>query len=339
MNIATIRFARIHLLLFAGLLLLTLSKVAAEAKPTFITIGSGGHRGNYYSVGRAICDQVNQSRDRHAIRCSVESTSGSVYNLNAMRSGEIEMGLSQSDRLDDAYRGDAPFTEQGPFKALRTLFSLYPEPFTVVARKEAGILQLSDLKHKRVYIGQPDSGQHATMLALMQELDWDRDDIDEPEQLTTARPLQALCEDEVDAMVLTVGHPYQPIVKAASTCELVVVEVAGPAVDQLVTTHPYYEYAGIKGTLYAGNPAAIRSFGATATFVGTSAIDEETVYHVVKAVFEQFDAFKHAHPRLGSLVRERMINEDLAVPLHEGAIRYYREAGLIEASPAVDFGG
>ena len=119
--------------------------VAAQ-DDTFITIGTGGVTGVYYPTGGAICRLVNRGRSEHGIRCGVESTGGSVFNINAIRGGELEFGVAQSDWQYHAYNGTSRFEEQGPFEELRAVFSVHPEPFTVVARADSGITDFEDLR-------------------------------------------------------------------------------------------------------------------------------------------------------------------------------------------------
>ena len=332
MRFSRTNFVRIVVCLFAGLFLLAPVAVAKELSPDFITIGTGNRDGIYYPVGRAISVLVNQSRNRHGLRCSVESTYGSVYNLNTMRLGGFELCLGQSDQVIDAYNGESSFVDKGRFSELRMLFSLYIEPLTVITRKGEEISS-ANLKYKRIYIGQPGSGSRATVTAIMKLIGWSLDDIREPErfEFSTAQALKALCQHDIDAAMLTVGHPYQPIAEAAATCALEIRKIWGPRIDRLIKSHPAYSDIIIPGSLYQGNPDPIRSMGVVATLLSTSTIDEEIIYQVVKSLFEQFDSFKKSHPRLKNLTRKGMAGQRLGVPLHDGAKRYYIEAGLVES--------
>jgi len=301
----------------------------ALAADTFITIGTGGVTGVYYPTGGAICRLVNKGRKVHGIRCSVESTGGSVYNLNTIRAGELDMGVAQSDWQYHAYHGTSQFAEQGPDKELRAVFSVHPEPFTVVARKDSGIKHFKDLKGKRVNIGNPGSGQRGTMEVVMQAFGWTMDDFALASELKAAEQSKALCDNKIDAMVYTVGHPAGSIKEATTTCDTVLVNVEGPAIDKLVADNKYYRKAVIPGGMYQGNPDDTVTFGVGATFVSSTRTSPETVYQVVKAVFENFDDFRKLHPAFEDLKKEQMIKDGLSAPLHEGAIRYYKEAGLM----------
>ena len=220
-------------LLFAFVLLIE-APPAQAADQTFVTIGTGGVTGVYYPTGGAICRLVNKGRKEHNIRCSVESTGGSVYNLNTIAAGELDMGVAQSDWQYHAYNGTDKFAEQGPNKDLRAVFSVHPEPFTVVARAGAGIKRFQDLKGKRVNVGNPGSGQRGTMEVVMAALGWTMADFKLASELKPAEQAGALCDNKIDAMVYTVGHPNGSIQEATTTCDSVMVEVAGPEVDKLV---------------------------------------------------------------------------------------------------------
>jgi TRAP transporter TAXI family solute receptor len=302
---------------------------ASAQENRFITIGTGGVTGVYYPTGGAICRLVNKDRKEHGIRCSVESTGGSSYNINTIRSGELDLGVAQSDIQYYALHGEKAFKEVGPFEDLRAVFSIHPEPFTVVARADAGIKTFDDLKGKRVNIGNPGSGQRDTMDIVMAAKGWTLDDFALASELKPAEQSQALCDNKIDAMIYTVGHPSGSIQEATTACDSVLVEVAGEAIDKLVADNPYYRVATIPGGMYRGNPDDVKTFGVGATFVSSTATDADVVYHVVKAVFDNFEDFKKLHPAFANLVKEEMVKDGLSAPLHDGAAKYYKEAGLM----------
>lgn len=319
----TIRF------LAASALLSTLAVPAQAQEETFITIGTGGVTGVYYPTGGAICRLVNRNRADHGIRCSVRSTGGSVYNVNAVRSGELEFGVAQSDVQFQASNGEGQFADQGADETLRAVFSIHPEPFTVVARAGSGIETFADLEGKRVNIGNPGSGQRALMERMMEEMGWTTDSFQLASELQAAEQSQALCDNNIDAMVYSVGHPSGSIQEATTACESVIVPVDNEASAGLIENNPYYREATIPGGMYRGNDEDITTFGVGATLVTSSEVSEDVVYEVVKAVFENFDQFKGLHPAFANLEAEQMANDGLSAPLHAGAQRYYEEAGLV----------
>lgn len=300
------------------------------ADQSFVTIGTGGVTGVYYPAGGAICRLVNKNRDEHGIRCSVESTGGSIYNLNALRQDELDLAVAQSDWQYHAYNGSSQFKEDGPNKKIRAVFSLHPEPFTVVASKGADIETFEDLKGKRVSVGDPGSGQRATAKVLMDEMGWDMDDFALAAELKASEQSKALCDNKIDAFFYAVGHPSGAIKEATTSCDSVLVKVDNKATKKLVGDNPYYRVATIPGGMYRGNDQDTTTFGVSATLVSSSDVEAESVYQIVKAVFENFDTFKRLHPAFENLKKEEMVSDALSAPLHEGAKKYYKEAGLIE---------
>ena len=295
----------------------------------FATIGTGGVTGVYYPTGGAIARLVNKGRKEHGIRCSVESTGGSVYNLNAIAAGELDMGVAQSDWQYHAYNGTSKFAEKGPNKDLRAVFSVHPEPFTVVARADSGIKNFMDLKGKRVNIGNPGSGQRGTMEVVMKAMGWTKDDFKLASELKSAEQSSALCDNKIDAIVFTVGHPSGSIKEATTSCDSVMVTVDGPVIEKLVNDADYYRMATIPGGMYRGTDGDTTTFGVGATFVSSAKVSDDIIYQVVKAVFENFDQFKKLHPAFANLKKEEMIKDGLSAPLHDGAVKYYKEAGLM----------
>jgi TRAP transporter TAXI family solute receptor len=309
---------------------IALGAVGASAQQTFISIGTGGVTGVYYPAGGAICRLVNRGRSEHGIRCGVESTGGSIFNINAIRSGELEFGVAQSDWQFHAFNGTSRFEEQGAFEDLRAVFSIHPEPFTVVARADAGITNFEDLRGKRVNIGNPGSGQRGTMDILLAEMGWTTADFALASELQPAEQAQALCDNNLDAMIYTVGHPSGSIQEATTACDSVLVNVENDATAALVAANPFYRVATIPGGMYRGTDEDITTFGVGATFVSSAAVPDDVVYEVVKAIFENIDQFRSLHPALANLDPAQMATDGLSAPLHPGAERYYREAGLIQ---------
>jgi TRAP transporter TAXI family solute receptor len=296
----------------------------------FVTIGTGGVTGVYYPTGGAICRLVNKGKKEHGVRCSVESTGGSVYNINTIRAGELEMGVAQSDWQFHAYNGTSKFKKAGPFKDLRAVFSIHGEPFTLIARADAGIKSFDDLKGKRVNIGNPGSGQRGTMDLVMAAKGMKKSDLKLASELKGSEQSKALCDNKIDAMIYVVGHPAGAIKEATTTCDSVLVDVTGPVIDKLVADNPYYKYTTIPAGMYRGTDKEITTFGVAATFVTSAKVPENVVYTVVKSVFENFEAFKKLHPAFAALKKEEMVKEGLSAPLHRGALKYYKEVGLIK---------
>ncbi|MBU0588470.1 MAG: TAXI family TRAP transporter solute-binding subunit [Gammaproteobacteria bacterium] len=299
----------------------------AVAQQKFVTIGTGGVTGVYYAAGGAICRLMNKDRAKHGIRCSVESTGGSVANINTIRGGDLDFGMAQSDVQYNASKGQQMFQKDGAFSDLRAVFSVHPEPFTVLARKEANISKFSDLKGKRVNIGNPGSGTRAAMDQLLTAMGWKASDFSLAAELKADEHGPALCDNKIDAFFYGVGHPSANIQDPIVTCGAKLVPLTGPAVDKLVADAPYYAKVDIPGGLYAGNPNPTPTYGVLATLVTSVKVPDATVYELVKAVFENFDDFKKLHPAFAHLDPKKMVKDGLSAPLHPGAVKYYKEKG------------
>jgi TRAP transporter TAXI family solute receptor len=319
-----------HALAAAAFLSATLASAPAVAQQKFVTIGTGGVTGVYYAAGGAICRLVNKDRAKHGIRCSVESTGGSVFNVNTIKAGELDLGFTQSDVQFNATKGLGQFKDAGAWGDQRAVFSVHPEPFTVVARKEANIKAFTDFKGKRFNVGNPGSGTRASMEELLAAMGWKLSDFALASELKADEHGPALCDGKIDGFFYGVGHPSANIQDPTTSCGAKLVSVTGPAVDKLIAEKPYYAKAVIPGGLYPNNPDATTTYGVLATVVSSAKTPPETVYQVVKAVFDNFEEFKKLHPALGHLKPENMVKDGLSAPLHEGAARYYKEKGWIK---------
>jgi TRAP transporter TAXI family solute receptor len=295
----------------------------------FISIGTGGVTGVYYPTGGAICRLVNKDRKEHGIRCAVESTGGSVYNINTIKAGELEIGVAQSDWQYHAYNGTSKFADN-PFPEVRAVFSVHPEPFTLLVRADSGIENFEGLKGKRVNVGNPGSGQRATMEVVMEAVGIGMDDFALATEYKGSEMAKQLCDGNIDAMIYTIGHPAAAIKEATTTCDVKLVDVTGEPIDKLVADNPYYRVATVPGGMYDGNPDDTSTFGVGATFVTSADISEDVVYVVAKAVMENIDDFKQLHPAFANLDAKQMVKDGLSAPLHPGAEKAYKELGLME---------
>jgi uncharacterized protein len=312
--------------LAAALIGLASLSAPAMAQQKFVTIGTGGVTGVYYAVGGAICRLMNKNRAETGLRCSVESTGGSVFNVNAIRSGELDFGLTQSDIQYNAAKGEGQL-KGNPDPDLRAVFSVHPEPFTVLARKDAGVTKFEDFKGKRFNVGNPGSGTLASMEELLKQMGWTKGDFSLAAELKADEQGTALCDNKIDGFFYGVGHPSAAIQDPTIACGAKLIPLTGPAVDALVKEHSYYARATIPGGMYANNPDPTQTYGVLATVVTSAKVSDATVYALVKAVFENFDEFKKLHPAFAHLDPKEMIKNGLSAPLHPGAIKYYKEKG------------
>ena len=304
-------------------------QTAIAADQQFVSIGTGGITGVYYPTGGAICRLVNKDRKEHGIRCSVESTGGSIYNINTIKGGELEFGVAQSDWQYHAFHGTSRF-EDNQFENIRAVFSVHPEPVTIVARRDSGIKNITDVVGKRFNIGNDGSGTLATWEVIEEAMGWSRDDLALAAKMKSAETGAALCDNKIDGYFWLVGHPSALTHETVASCDAVLVSAVAPEIDQLVADRPYYRIATIPGGMYPGNPDDVQTFGVGATFVTSADIPEEVVYVVAKAVLANLDDFRRLHPAFANLKAEEMISDSLSAPLHPGAVRAYKELGLME---------
>ncbi|ACL02912.1 TRAP-type transporter, periplasmic solute binding receptor (TAXI family protein) [Desulfatibacillum aliphaticivorans] len=318
------------LILFIAVLFCITGFGPAFAK-TFVTIGTGGVTGVYYPTGGAISRMVNQKSSVYDIKATVESTGGSVYNINAVLSGDLEFGIAQSDRQFQAINGMAEWEQAGPQKDLRAVFSIHPELMTCVARADLKAKDFGDLKGKRVNIGNPGSGQLQNSKDVLEAYGMTEDDI--VAEYAKAVEAPSLLQDEkIDAFVYTVGHPNGNIKEATSgRIKVSIVPIAGAGLDAVIAKYPYYAKSFIKVENYpnAVNDADVPSIGVKATLVSSANVSDDVVYAVTKEVFDNLEAFKKLHPAYAVLNAEEML-QGLSAPIHPGALKYYKEAGLVK---------
>ena len=315
----------------------TFSTVAKSAE--FFTIGTGGPTGVYFQTGNAICKMLHKSAiaKEHgrkkgidkAYRCTAPSSGGSNYNIGQIKEGEFQFGVAQSDWQFHAVNGSSKW-EGKQFKGLRAVFSVHNEPFQIWARKKAKVKDFKGLKGKVVNIGNPGSGQRGTMEELMKAMGVDNGYFKSVTELTSSEQVKALCDGKIDAFGYSVGFPNGAMEQAA-TCgaKALPINLTGGPVQGLIDGADYYASATIPAGTYTGQKKDVTTFGVKATVVTSNAVEADLVYLVVKAVFENFDDFRKQHPAFAPLKKEDMIADGLSAPLHEGAIRYYKEAGLM----------
>jgi uncharacterized protein len=306
---------------------------ALQAETVFITIGAGDFTGVYFPSGLAMAKMINKKRNQYEIRATVESTRGSVFNINTIMAGYLEFGLAQSDIQYQAVKGLAEWAKKGPQKELRTVFSIHHESVCLVAAVDADINTLEDLKGKKVNLGNPGSGHYQNAMHALQAAGLSpKNDIDAEKVIASEAPI-LLQEKRIDAFFCTVGHPSKTLQIATSGERKVrIIPIVGPGIDQLVAGKRYYTKTTVPvAKFYPGAQDAVdvKTFGVIATLCTSSNISDHVVYTITKEIFDNFAEFKRQHPALEDLSKEDMLTGYTA-PLHPGAEKYFKEVGLMQ---------
>lgn len=318
--------AIVRTLAAAGMLFMMLP--GASGAEQLVGVGTGGINGVYYPLGGALCRLVNAGRREHGLHCMVESTAGSVSNIDAVMAGSLDLGLAQSDAQYTALKGLGPYQER-PQPKLRALFSVYPESFTLVARRDADIKGVGDLRGKRVYIGNPGSATRAIAEFVLHAHGIGAQALNLSAELEFAELATALCGDRIDAFAVIVGHPNANVRAAADACAVNIAAVSGPAIDQVIKDFPFLGKASVPGGIYKGMNLSQPSFGVFATVVASADLPEETAYQLTKSVFDRFEELRQSHPALAHITRASMLAGN-TVPFHPGAVRYFMEQGMMK---------
>jgi TRAP transporter TAXI family solute receptor len=299
-----------------------------QTQQKFISIGTGGVTGVYYAVGGAVCRQVNKDRAKTGIRCAVESTGGSLFNVNAIKSGELDFGMTQSDVQYNAVKGLQQFKDKVDSE-LRAVYAVHPEPFTVLARKGGQHQQVRGFQGQAFQCRQPWFGHARLHAAVVGRIAVDDEGFALATELNADEQGPALCDNKIDGFYYGVGHPSAAIQDPTTTCGARLVSLTGPAINALLKKYPYYSVATIPGGMYANNPTPATTYGVMATLVVSAKQPDDVVYHLVKATFDNFDEFKQLHPAFTNLDPKAMIKAGLSAPLHPGALKYYKEKGWL----------
>lgn len=312
----------------------TLALVGTLAIPMFaaefITIGTGGVTGTYYPIGGAICQMVNKNKKETNIRCSVESTGGSVYNVNTIKAGELDFGVSQSDTAYQSFKGEGKFKD-APVPELRSVMAIYPELLALIVSKKSGIQKITDVKGKKINMDSPGSGTAMTADVVFEAFGIKRSDLALVNELKSTEGPTMLQDNHIDGYFFAAGHPTANIKDASNSVDINIVPIEGAPLDQLVQKYPYYAKGKISGTFYKGVTTDVPTLGVKAVLVTSSKVKDDVVYQVTKTILDNFDKFKELHPAIKDpLVTKESLLEGLSITQHPGAIKAFKEAGLLK---------
>jgi TRAP transporter TAXI family solute receptor len=319
-----------------GLALAAATTAQAEDPRVFITIGTGGPTGVYFAAGNAICRLIHKEAAEgrkegrpHGIRCAAPATDGSKDNIEQVAKGDLDFGIAQSDLQYHAYEGDRPEAIQPVASLLRSVFSIHPEPFQLIVGKDSGIASFADLRGKRVNIGNPGSGQRGTMEVLMKAHGVSPADFRMATEMTSSEQANALCAGEIDAFGYSVGVPNAGVAVATDGCGARIIPLDGEVEKALVAASPFYAFITIPVGTYSTTEADVTTFGVVATLITSTEAEDQIVYELTRAVMENIGDFRQLHPAFTSLDPKHMVRDGLTAPIHPGALRYYKEKGLL----------
>ena len=291
----------------------------------FVTIGTGSMTGTYYPVGGAICRLVNMNKD---MKCSVQSTGGSVYNVNNVLKKELNFGFVQSDVAYDKYNGKGKFENDGN-QDLRSVVSIYPELLAFVVSKESGIKSYNDLAGKNINVGNPGSGNEVTALIVYDAYKFDVNKLGHRGVLAVNECPMALKDKKIDGYYFMVGHPTANVTDAANSLPIDLVGIDDDKMSELLEKYPYFAKGVIPANMYEGVDHDTQTIGVKAVLVASKDQSDESVKAVVKAILDNFDEYKKLHPALGLVTKESLV-EGLSAPLHPAAEAVFKEAGILK---------
>ncbi|ACZ49305.1 putative transport protein [Anaplasma centrale str. Israel] len=305
----------------------------SESQRDFVLIGSGSMTNVYYSIGGGVCKFVvlghGKANKPGQLICSTSTTAGSVYNLNSMRRGTMDIGVAQSDIGYHAYTGDDIYSGIPPMDSLRLLASMHKEYFTIVVRKDSNIKSIDDIKGKRINVGAPGTGVRTAVISLLKTKGWTIKDFLVASDLKASEQVQALCDGKIDVITDFVGHPNAGMQEASATCDAVALSLDDALIAELVEKYPYYAAGVIPGNTYKSNPQDVKTISVRASIYATTALSDEIAYAVVKSVASNIDRFRELSGALRKLTLKDLVTSGSAVPLHNGAARFYEEIGML----------
>ncbi|WP_353571044.1 TAXI family TRAP transporter solute-binding subunit [Candidatus Albibeggiatoa sp. nov. BB20] len=310
--------------LVTGLLALSLSFNTQAIN--FFSIGTGGVTGTYYPTGGAICRLVNKHKSETKMHCSVESTGGSVYNINTIKNGELDFGVAQSDVVYQAYNGSGKF-EGKAYGDLRAVMAIYPELLALVVSKASGIQSVENIEGKRINLGNPGSGNEATADILLAEAGLTRDDLALAGVLKAQECPTALRDKKIDGYFYMVGHPTSNIQDAANSVDIRLISIDGSYADSMIEKYPYFAKGIIPAGIYKNVDVDVHSVGVKAVLVTKKDTSDEMIELVLRTILDEFENFKRLHPAYKTITKASLL-EGLSIPLHPAAKKIYQEADL-----------
>lgn len=300
----------------------------AQQMPLF-TLGAGDVSGGYYSAAWAICDVVNRQQ-KGTMRCSPDPTSGSVYNIDALRRGELDFALVQSDLQAEAFSGTGRFLDDGPMPEMRSVMGLYPETMTILVRADLGVTDIQNLKGARVDLGHPSSGRRATIDRMFSSLGISEGDFSDISELPVGIAVDALCNSTIDATFLIVGHPNESVARAIRDCDARILALTPDQIAKVIGGGKDLTVTSIPLGAYTEGALQVPSFSVTATLVARADTPQRMVEAVVADTLAELQPLGRRAPVLAGLDPVLMQSRGLTAPLHPGAETAFARAMEVE---------
>jgi TRAP transporter TAXI family solute receptor len=298
---------------------------SARAQTKFFRIGTGGTGGTYYPVGGMVANAISSEK----LNVSAVSTAGSVANINGIIGGSMESGFSQADVNYWAHTGTGLYEGKPKVEELRAICHLFPEHVHITTRKGLGAKTVADLKGKRVSLLEIGSGSLVNSRAILSAYGLSEKDI-KPEYLNQVQSAEKMKDGSVDAFIQTTGYPQGTLVELSTTNGIELVPIDGAPAAKLLEQFKFFSADEIPAGAYKGVPAT-KTLVVGAQWVTTSKQPEEVVYEVTKALWsDKTRASLDAGHAKGKSIRKESALKGIAIPLHPGAEKYYRQAGLLK---------
>lgn len=299
---------------------LVLGTVSTASAATFLSIATGGTTGTYYPLGGDIANLFNTVLPD--VKASAQATGGSADNLRLMDAGDAELGTVQNDVASFAYTGTDSF-EGEVINSFSVITSLYAEYVQIVTRADSDIHSIADFKGKSISIGAAGSGVYTNAMHVLEAAGLTIDDID-AQYLSFSESADGLKNKQIDAAFICAGIPNAAITELSSTVGVRLISLSDEEVAKLVAAHPTYANLKLPAATY-GLEEDVNCIAITALLVGRNDLDEELVYQMTKALFEQEGILTHA--KAAEITLDSAFVGVGELPVHPGAARYYEEVG------------
>ncbi len=319
--------------LFIGVLVLSMAVMISPLRPDlahsarkYVSIASGWVVGVYFPLAGAISRIAHEKLPD--IKITVESSGASVANAKLIASGDADLAILQNDIAFYALKGVKPMFDK-PVPNIRGLASLYPEHVQIQARKDAKIRSVKDLRGKRVAIGPLGSGTEQNAIQILEAYGMKLDDLGKVERLTATESSDYTKDNRIDAAFYTVGVGAPGLTDTALMTECVIVPIEGPQVEALIKKYPYYAKDKVPGGVYKGTDKDVLTVSVIAILAAKSELEEDIVYRIVKAMFDNIKTIETAHAK-GKEVKLEKALIGMPIPLHPGAEKFYKEKGMVK---------